>query len=31
VCVEALTGVVDLRVPLKVSCGWGTSWADAKG
>jgi DNA polymerase-1 len=29
-CVDALTGVVDLRVPLKVSCGWGSSWATAK-
>ena len=29
--VLALTGVVDLRVPLKVSLGWGDSWAAAKG
>jgi DNA polymerase-1 len=28
---EALTGVVALRVPLKVSLGWGPSWAEAKG
>ncbi|HEY8080699.1 MAG TPA: DNA polymerase I [Acidimicrobiales bacterium] len=28
---EALTSVVELRVPLKVSLGWGDSWAKAKG
>ena len=27
---EALTGVVDLKVPLRVSLGWGASWAEAK-
>jgi len=27
---EALTGVVALRVPLEVSLGWGPSWAEAK-
>jgi DNA polymerase-1 len=31
VAVEALEHVVDLRVPLKVSYGWGASWAEAKG
>jgi len=30
VAVEALEHVVELRVPLKVSYGWGDSWADAK-
>ena len=30
VAVEALEHVVDLRVPLKVSYGWGASWAEAK-
>jgi DNA polymerase I len=30
VALEALTGVVELRVPLKVSLGWGDSWAEAK-
>jgi DNA polymerase-1 len=30
VAVEALEHVVDLRVPLKVSYGWGDSWASAK-
>ncbi|MEI8051540.1 MAG: DNA polymerase I [Actinomycetes bacterium] len=28
---EELTGAASLRVPLKVSLGWGTSWAGAKG
>jgi len=31
VTIEALTHVTELRVPLKVSCGWGDSWAAAKG
>jgi DNA polymerase-1 len=31
VAVEALEHVVELRVPLKVSYGWGESWAEAKG
>ena len=31
VTVEALTEVTTLRVPLKVSLGWGDSWAQAKG
>jgi len=31
VVADALTNVVELRVPLKVSIGWGSSWADAKG
>ena len=31
VALEALEHVVDLRVPLKVSYGWGASWAEAKG
>jgi DNA polymerase I len=30
VVLEALTSVVELRVPLKVSIGWGASWAEAK-
>jgi DNA polymerase I len=30
VALEALTNVVELRVPLKVSFGWGASWAEAK-
>jgi DNA polymerase-1 len=30
VVVDALTNVVELRVPLKVSVGWGASWAAAK-
>jgi DNA polymerase-1 len=30
VALEALTTVVELRVPLKVSFGWGASWAEAK-
>jgi len=30
VVVDALTNVVELRVPLKVSVGWGASWAEAK-
>ena len=30
VVVDALTNVVDLRVPLEVSVGWGASWAEAK-
>jgi len=30
VVVDALTQVVELRVPLKVSVGWGSSWAEAK-
>jgi len=28
---DALTGAIDLSVPLKVSTAWGSSWADAKG
>ena len=28
---SALTGAVDLRVPLVVSMAWGASWAEAKG
>jgi DNA polymerase-1 len=31
---EVLSGVADavgLKVPLKVSSAWGSSWADAKG
>ncbi len=31
VTLEALTGVVALKVPLRVSHAWGASWADAKG
>jgi DNA polymerase-1 len=27
---EALTGAVDLAVPLKVAMAWGSSWAEAK-
>ncbi len=27
---EALTGAVELSVPLKVAMAWGSSWADAK-
>jgi DNA polymerase-1 len=27
----SLTGAADLRVPLKVSMAWGSSWAEAKG
>ena len=30
VALDALTSVVQLRVPLKVSFGWGASWAEAK-
>jgi DNA polymerase I len=30
VVLDALTSVVELRVPLKVSVGWGGSWAEAK-
>ena len=30
VVLDALTSVVELRVPLKVSIGWGSSWAEAK-
>jgi DNA polymerase-1 len=30
VALAALTGVVELKVPLKVSLGWGDSWAQAK-
>jgi DNA polymerase-1 len=30
VVVDALTTVVELRVPLRVSVGWGASWAEAK-
>ena len=30
VTIDALTKVTELRVPLKVSCGWGDSWAQAK-
>jgi DNA polymerase I len=29
--VEVLTGVTELKVPLRVSIGWGASWAQAKG
>jgi DNA polymerase-1 len=28
---EALTGAVELSVPLKVAMAWGSSWAEAKG
>jgi DNA polymerase-1 len=28
---EALTGAVELTVPLKVAMAWGSSWAEAKG
>jgi DNA polymerase-1 len=28
---EELTGAASLRVPLKVSLGWGSTWAGAKG
>ncbi len=28
---EAMTGAVELTVPLKVALAWGDSWADAKG
>jgi DNA polymerase-1 len=28
---EELMGAAQLRVPLKVSLGWGPSWAQAKG
>ena len=28
---SALTGAVDLQVPLVVSMAWGRSWAEAKG
>ena len=27
----ALTGAVELSVPLKVAMSWGSSWAEAKG
>ena len=30
VVLDALTNVVELSVPLKVSVGWGASWAEAK-
>ncbi|HEV3329271.1 MAG TPA: DNA polymerase, partial [Acidimicrobiales bacterium] len=30
VVLDALSNVVELRVPLKVSVGWGDSWAQAK-
>ena len=30
VVLDALSNVVELRVPLKVSVGWGDSWAEAK-
>ena len=30
VTLDALTTVVDLKVPLRVSLGWGASWAEAK-
>ncbi len=30
VTLDALTSVVDLKVPLRVSLGWGDSWAAAK-
>ena len=28
---EELVGAAELSIPLKVSLGWGTSWASAKG
>ncbi len=28
---ESLLGAVHLRVPLEISLGWGSTWADAKG
>jgi DNA polymerase-1 len=28
---EELVGAASLRIPLKVSMGWGASWASAKG
>ncbi len=27
---DAMSGAVDLSVPLEVSIAWGTSWAEAK-
>jgi DNA polymerase-1 len=29
--VEAMSGAVDLSVPLEVNLSFGTTWADAKG